>query len=360
MNLNLFADIGVPDSQLHPKYKFLRDEPSLFGERAIVQDWTDNFIDRDNKIVKEFQTTFHSAFWEFFLYKLLVEAGHTIDFTKDRPDFIVKGVPDIYIEAVVSEIKKDGRSEETRNLDDILSMSIPPHQQQDFKNLINEAIVRNSNSILSKSRKYIDSYSKLEWVQETSPFVIAMSSYDQVNYGREFYYAMLALLFGRYYDPNTRNYYPVTSIQKPNTTSTIPVGLFHDEAYRHISAIIFPCTVTLGKLTSLSNSTTDPGQQFNKVVNILHDTDVPKFKLHIVGPEVPEELSDGIFIIHNPIAKHPLPQNFLASTNAVHIRSFPEGLQFNGENSPIVARLNMPKIMFPDLLLKSIFLSYNS
>jgi len=360
MKLNLFDSTGIDETKLHPKFKLLRDQPTLYGEREIVENWTDNFIDRDNKIVLEFQTTFHSTFWEFFLYRLLIEAGFTIDFSHDRPDFIITAPYEIYIEAVVAEIKKDGAKEAQRTLDDILSMCNPPHLQTDFKELIDEAIVRNSNAILSKSKKYLNSYSDLSWINPTFPFVVAMCSFDQINYGREYYYAMLALLFGKYYNPVTRYFDDIISIMKPNTDSEIPVGLFNDDSFSHISAIIFTCTLTFGKLTSLFNSSTNSERQLNKFVNVRHDTEEPFYKIHIVSQEVPEELSDGLFIFHNPNAKNKLPEDFLNQTNIIQLHANDHGCSLVGENAPIVSRLNLSKFTFLNKSINEIFNKYNS
>ncbi len=85
MALDLFGNIDeISEEELHPKYKLLRDKYFYEEERKIILDWTDDFIDRDNKIVKEFQTTFYSSFWEFYLYKVFREMNFEIDFTYDR------------------------------------------------------------------------------------------------------------------------------------------------------------------------------------------------------------------------------------------------------------------------------------
>ena len=69
MALQLFEkQFGSEDINLHEKYKLLRDDPLAKYKRDILLQWTEGFIDRDNKIIKEFQTSFHSAFWEFYLF----------------------------------------------------------------------------------------------------------------------------------------------------------------------------------------------------------------------------------------------------------------------------------------------------
>jgi len=346
MKLDLFKTIeGLQESDLHPKFKFLRDNPGLIGERNILTNWTDEFVDRDNKIIKEFQTTFHSSFWEFYLFRVFKELYFEIDFTKDRPDFIINSPEKIFIEAVVSNIKKDGRDEGTRTFEDVYSMIVPPHKQSDFYEVLNEAIVRNSNAILNKSLKYIEKYINCAWVDETSPFVIALSSYDQVNYGREHFYPMLALLYGLYFNPKLDDYELKESISKPGTSSSIPLGIFKDSSFEHISAIIFSCTVTLGKLTSLSISNGVSDGQLNGVMNIRHDYEYPHYKIQTVSEDNPEYLSDSLFIFHNPIAKNRLNPKVFENSNAIQVIPKNGQLSFEGENTPIYSRLNILKPM---------------
>lgn len=361
MKLDLFKNIeGLSEDDLHPKFKLLRDNAMLNGERSVLADWTDGFIDRDNKIIKEFQTTFHSSFWEFYLFRIFKDLNFDIDFSKDRPDFIINSPEKIFIEAVVSNIKKDGREEDTRTIEDILSMIVPPHKQEDFNEVLDEAIVRNSNAILGKSSKYLEKYISCDWVDEESPFVIALSSYNQVNYGREYFYPMLALLYGMYYNPQNDNYESKDSVFKPGTDSSIPLGIFKDNSYEHISALIFSCTVTLGKLTSLSISNGENETQLNGVINIRHDYEPPYYKIQQVSDKNPEYLSDSLYIFHNPFAKSPLKPTFFEKSNAIQIIPKNGQLSFVGENTPIYSRLNISKFMINDYVLKLIFQDFNS
>lgn len=342
--LDLFTQI-VSYDKLHPKFKIFKECLFLTGEQNILNDWIDGFIDRDNKIVKEFQTTFHSAFWEFYLFSVFKEAGFEIDFNHNRPDFIIKAPQKMYIEAVVSNIKSTGSQEENRTLDDILSMVEPINLQQNFDYNIREAITRYSNSIQSKDKKYEDytNDNKLKFDKE-APYVIALSGYEQINYGKNFYYPMMALLYGLYYDNINDKYTKRNSIIKPDTENKdIPIGLFLDDSKSHISAIIFSCTVTLGKVTSLAISQNKSKLKTNSVLCIRHDTEPPYFKTQIVSPSSPEYLSDGLFIFHNPFAKNALNKELFEKTNAVHISLDIENDRkiFEGNNLPIVSRLNL-------------------
>ena len=348
MSLDLFSPlVGLAEEELHPKFKLLQQEPMLTRERGIVAGWADGFVDRDNKIVHEFQTTFHSAFWEIYLHALFKEAGFDIDFSRNRPDFIINKPTPFYVEAVVSEIKNGGSGEDLRTPADQFTMLEPFDCHDKFSEIVNEAITRHSNSILSKHKK-LSEYLKCEWVDESAPFVLAFGSYDQINYGREYHHSLVALLYGMYFDPVENKYSKVASIRKPGTSAEIPVGLFNGGELDGISAIIFSCTTTLGKLTSLALSASPPEQNYNFVLNIRHNTEEPWYLAHIVSQDVPEELSDGLFVFHNPYAKNPIASDVFSRTNAVQVYKDGNGVKFEGGTLPIVSRFNYPKMLMPE------------
>lgn len=118
--MNLFdTDSNITDEQLHPKYKLIKDNLMGSGERIILQQWIDGMVDRDNKMLHEFQTTFYSCFWEFYLHACFKEAGFVLNQTHNRPDFIIETPTKIYVEAVVANIKDKGRPESERNMSDL-------------------------------------------------------------------------------------------------------------------------------------------------------------------------------------------------------------------------------------------------
>jgi len=350
--LDIFTE-QIKESKLHPKYKTIRDCLNFTGEQEVLKDWIDGFIDRDNKIVKEFQESFHSTFWEFYLYAIFKEAKFEIDFTKNRPDFIIIKPQKLYIEAVVSKIKQNGIKEEERTLEDILSMLKPVHLHKDFNNSLNESITRYSNSIESKYKKYNGyttskgkyhkGYLEDKDFDKNAPYIIALSGYEQINYGNNFHYAMLSLLYGIHYDNLNDKYSKEESILKPNTNSKIKLGLFLNDAMKDISAIIFSSTVTLGKLTSLSISQNKSPLKLNSVLCMKHDTEPPYFKPQIVSKDNPEYLSDGLFIFHNPFAVNPISNDLFKNTNAINVKfDIDKGYKtFEGNNLPIVSRLNL-------------------
>lgn len=346
--LDLFkTNDRIPISKLHPKFRLLSEMATMDGERKILSEWTEGFVDRDNKIVKQFQTTFHSAFWEFYLFRLFKDLGFGIDFSKNRPDFIITDPLQIFIEGVVSNVKAGGRDESSRNAIDILANLDPPHLQSDFRTNMDEAIVRYANAITEKASKIRNDYTKLQHVNTDAPFIIALSSYSQVNYGREFYHPMVALLYGMYYDPADRSYKITDSITKPGSASQIPLNIFESSDLEQVSAVLFSCTVTVGKLTSLSKSVNNSPLNMNTVLLIREESKAPHYWFQEVSEESPELHSDGLFVFHNPKAKNKLPEDIFSSSCALQVKLTDGGLQFYGNREPIYSRLSLPSLLLP-------------
>ena len=344
MKLNLFENNkNLKNENLHPKVCFLKNNFAFASERQLLLDWTEGLLDRDNKFVREFQETFHSSFWEIYLYKLFVDAGFELDQSHRMPDFIIKKPQEVYVEAVTANIRKGGKSEDERSIEDQMSMLIPPYLQTDFYQILNEGIIRGANSIQSKHKKFVKEYKYREWIQENNPFIIAMGAFDQINYGREFIYPMVALLYGMYFDAEQEIFHEKMEIEKPQTGASVPIGIFRNSNYEEISAIVFSCTLTLGKLTSLSIS--NGNYSLNAVYNIRQDFNTNKYVLQIVNSSCPEDIADGVFIFHNPNAKNKLSEKFFEKI-AVTQFFFEDGhLMYCGNITPIVSRLNISKWM---------------
>lgn len=322
----LFIPIVEQDKQ-HPKFKFLLD-PSYQNEREILNAWWDEFVLKDGKTktITEFQTTFHSMFWELYLNKVFLDSGYKIDETVKSPDFFIHfNEHKVSIEAVVANIAKDGDPEDKRTLQDAFG-------ENNINEISDEAIVRLFNAIDYKNKKYFKNYVDNKDV-ESNPFTIAVADYGQINYGQTYIYAMLSLLYSAYYDPkdttdlkilcndNFNREYKFKEKHIKKSGGSLDIGLFQNKKYSHISAIIYSSTLSLGKLTSLSSDHFYP--RF-----VLIDRDIPSLnqeeltfeKIRFSGSNPDETLNDGLFIFHNPFADKPLNDEFLNQKGVSHIR----------------------------------------
>lgn len=362
MELLLFNEIkGLFDDMKHMKFKLLKDEIQLSAEKQLLCNYTDGLLDRDKKMVRQFQETFHSTYWEIIIYQLCIEAGFSLDQTHSFPDFVIKKPNEFYIEAVVSNIKQTGIKESERTLNDQLSMLIPPQFQEDFSNVLDESIVRSSNAIFSKIKKYED-YKKEKWFNKEKPFIIALSSCDQINYGREFIYPMMALLYGRYYLPRENGCVMKECIKKEETGADLPLGIFLNSKYSHISAIMYTCTNTIGKLTSLALS--NGLNTSNSVLDVVRDAEDNSFpfKFRVVNKDSTESVSDGIFIFHNPYATAPVDPKLFEKTNVTHVFFENNELALMGVTTPLYTRFSTSSLIAQplfDRLIENLAISWN-
>lgn len=368
--MDVFKKIeNLSEENLHPKFKLLRDSISYNSEKMIIQEWTSDFFDKDKKIAYEFQTTFHSSFWEFYLHKVLKVMGAKLNERHHAPDFIIENAGGFYIEAVISEIKKGGDSELDRTPEDQFNNLVEFKSDAEFSLLINEAITRHSASILTKLEKYTGYYHKNkfkkgykshEWVEESKPYVIALSSYDQINYGKESFYSMVALLYGFYFSPETYSYNKKNSILKPNTNSEIKLGIFSDKKFSDISAIIFTSTLTLGKLTSLVLS--EGQHSLNSAILVKqYDEDDIRCVVQTVCPDFPETLFDGLYVFHNPNAESKFNFQGLEDSHVMEVTSDFKSFTFEANRHlPVRARYVGGFRPFKKLISDTAFYEYNS
>ncbi|WP_373853116.1 hypothetical protein AAHX03_08075 [Klebsiella variicola subsp. variicola] len=352
---------------LHFKFNDLNKLLGYAGAKEVVSSWGNDFYDRDKKAKKEFQTSFHSTFWELYLHAALKEMNFKVSEKHNRPDFIVESPTEMYIEAVVSEIKKDGTPEKLRTIEDVEANLRPITTRREFSDIIDEAISRHSNSLESKLKKYtghikkdntpVKGYVDCNWVSPKAPYIIALSSHDQIAYGREFIYSMFALLYGQYYDPENKIYTKKNKIKKPGTNSDLDLGIFLNPSFKEVSAVLFCNTLTLGKASSLHKS---ENINFDTVINIRYLQDEPHFRVHEVTPENPEKLLDGLYIFHNPFAKNKLELGIFNKLAQFSMDEY--GPHQIGSYPLLVSRFHtnmLPSSIIPSIKA-DIFSSYNS
>ena len=309
--MDLFT-LQVAKEKLHPNFKSVtRKIPSgyvsiglnLEKDRKTLELWAKGFPDRDKKLVKEFQTTFNSSFWEIYLYKLFSEYNFTFNWEHSSPDFFLSsdGI-DFIVEATTANKATDEKPNEW-DKEETLVNPLNPEAYENYQNNMNEAnrysIIRLSNGILSKFRKYKDNYSKLEHVKN-KPFVIAIAPFEQPFFYYQYSRPIMALLYDIYVDeelsyknPNDYPYPPtvyLNTIEKDNG-SEIPLGFFNDDSMKEVSAVIFSCNAVWSKLSDKE-----------KMLLFLTKQGITMEKTH-------ELIEDGLFVFHNPYAKHPLDKS---------------------------------------------------
>tara|TARA_R110000796_G_scaffold237778_1_gene357933 strand:- start:4320 stop:5192 length:873 start_codon:yes stop_codon:yes gene_type:complete len=217
------------------------------------------------------------------------------------PDFIIQKNNKIYsVEAVVANFSQNSKPEEERNFEDV-------YGENDIYQIIDASIFRTLNAITYKSNKFLTTYSTKECVA-SNPYIIALADYGQINYGQAAFYSMMSVLYNAAYDPEGKldlkilcddsfgNEYKYIESCKNHNGEKLPLGLFSNYENKHISAILFTCTLTLGKLTSLTKNHTPSRFVYLERQHIK--------QIRYSGSETDESLLDGLFLFLNPYAEH--------------------------------------------------------
>lgn len=219
--MDLFS-VEVKEKRLHSNFKYLQGDAEL---RAVLNNWVIGFEDRDNKFVKEFQTTFNSSFWELYLHACFKNLGFKIDYSHYAPDFYLKSrrtKTNLLVEAVATNTPENGTPEYER-IEELNRL----YKSGDDYNKIHSEIVhlateRIANSIKSKCEKYEDSYSSMEHVQGKT-FILAVGSFEQPFFYLQGTAAIERVLYGliKAEYRNDRPYFEYSNhIIKKNTDPT--------------------------------------------------------------------------------------------------------------------------------------------
>lgn len=315
--MKLFTPV-VPPERFHKNFASVL-MPFRQAERDLLEAWAHGFVDRDRKLLEEFQTTFNSSFWEVYLHAAFKEYDFLIDWSHASPDFNVRSKRcDFVVEAATANAAqgKPNEWDRTFSREELESL-------RRFKALNTEAIIRLSNAILGKVKKYQDTYRNLPHVRG-KPFVIAIAPFEQPHFNHQHDRSIRALLYDHYVDEDAyldnRDAFPngppsvkLGFVSKDNGAE-IPLGLFNDNGMSEISAIAFSCLATWGKLSAMSEN---PATE--TVIDSLWATP-PNGKperRRCSRAEHIETVRDGLQIYHNPYATRPLPPDVFRAPRVV-------------------------------------------
>lgn len=306
MAIDLFTPV-VPEEKQHPNFRMITTPGLNTHEIEVIKSWAEGFVDRDGKVVKEFQTTFNSTFWELYLHASFRDLGFTADYSYESPDFILsRNGHEIAAEATIASHPEGYTAEWERDI------SKDAIEKLDAEEIVVLASVRLANALATKHKKYLESYSKLEHVQGL-PFVLCIAPFEQPFFFEQSDNAIRRVLysFDRYlYKDMPEEQKRVIfgeamfdSLVKSNGTE-IELGFFRDERMKEVSAVIFSNCATFGKVRALSKNIDAPILFIAKRYN---DHGLQPFHLVQEKKDYKETLLDGINLFLNPFAERPMP-----------------------------------------------------
>lgn len=345
MSINLF-ETSLDENKLHPYFKEIKNAPEYAKTHKLINEWSEGVFERRGeaaKFINEFQTSFNSTYWEVYLNKAFRLLEFKIDYTKASPDFNLqnKCKRNISVEAVTS------------------NPSAPPELKLDMssilaENFLDDATLKLSGKIRDKHQLYLGdskgkySYSSLEHVKG-NPFVLAIAPFDSKLSQSQNNTAMNRVLYGLEPPVNYNKAQTVVASVKNKNGKDIDLGVFTNESYKEISAVIFSTTGTFGKAVALAGTASfvkttrlrkmgiveflakEGLEKIGRTITKVSDTydifserfysgiDVCGHDIHICsGSDHKETHLDGLQVYHNPFATHPLLESDFSAKEIVH------------------------------------------
>lgn len=315
--MNLFEPI-IEEARLHQHFRQMLNSLRENDREEFLR-WATGFPDRDGKLTEEFQISFNSVFWEIYLFAVFNTYGFELDWSNHSPDFSVTSCNNQF---TVEAVTANAASGKTNEWDKVYSPSYFASFNIDTLN--KEAMIRLSNSIHYKYRKYKKDYETMSHVIRR-PFVLAVGPFEQPFFQHQYNRPIRAVLYDQYvdepaYTANPEKYpqgppHVELNFVKKDNGSDIELGVFNDDRMREISAIIFSSTATWGKVNALAPESPD----HHTIVNSFWYSEPYGELIQKLGTqsEVGETITDGLQIYHNPYALYPLSPNIFRKKGVV-------------------------------------------
>ena len=318
MMMDLFQRLRE-DGGLHPQFLKVRDDPKMAPARAVLRKVAATMADPDGNFVEQFQTHgFDARTFELYLQALFTEAGHQIDRSHERPDFLISrdGLT-VAVEAVTANPppQPDYQPYEPKPVD-------PPRTRDAvFQYLKHEVAIKFGSPLYSKLKKR---YWELPHVAGL-PFIIAIETFHAA--GSLFLSSsalsqyLMGVDHGFHFDDAGQLVVEGTPIKEHVGSKPIPSAFFAQPGAEHVSAVLFSNAGTVPKFGRIGqqgvhNSPAVRMVRYGQCLDHDPNATIPEAFAYEVGdPEVPPEpWREGSVLIHNPWALRPIPAEWLGAS----------------------------------------------
>jgi hypothetical protein len=344
--MDLFHPL-VKKEVLHPLFKKIVSESAYQPTMSVINQWSSGLLGRkqeSDKFIKEFQTTFNSSFWEIYLNKVFIELGYRIDYSKESPDFhlLHSSGRKINVEAVTGNNKHNLSTEYYNNT------SLRAAIERSNEEFLDQATIKLAGKIKDKHELFVGTgnkkhpYSSLAHIQG-NPFVLAIAPFDSHMSFAQNNMAINRVLYG-IEPPNADGSQEQIEHIINSNRQKINLGIFTNDIYKNISAVIFSTTGMFGKAVVQTNFTgmvratryrqfsieeflNAEGRQFmgkrHIKIDSEHDLVCIRFLngMHVCGMDMhfyasgkhKESHLDGLHVYYNPYAAVPLSKDLFVA-----------------------------------------------
>ena len=318
---SLFEPV-VEEQRFCPEFREIRTLGADFPSRRMLEDVYQDFNDPNGNFVEQFQTTaFHARYFELYLFAYFSRSGYTVDRNKPRPDFLVSrnGVVAAIEATTVNPSTSGVLSDVGKNVSDLSEEEIRDYEK-------NELPIRFGSPLYSKLGKR---YWELDHCRGL-PFVIAIEAFHDKEAMIFSDSALAQYVYGRQWTGALSRSGVLEGQGRPIEShqvvgKSIPSGFFYQPDSQHVSAVLFTNSGTSAKFSRIGYQSgfgcnkikmERAGYCFNQRLNAADPT---FFRYDLDQPPFVESWGQGLMVLYNPNAVHPLPRDFFVCAAQMYI-----------------------------------------
>lgn len=296
--MDFFTPVTDLDKQ-SPRFQELITSRGFTPALGLLREQMHYFEDVDGNFVQQFQSSgFDARLWELYLYALFTELGYGFDRAHAAPDFHCQGLRgDVFVEATT-----------------VNPSATPPEIDDSSQEAYYEHYVptKFGSALFSKLQK---KYWELPHVAG-SPFILAVQDFHAPQAMAWSNSALVEYLYG------------IRQIEtkRPDGTSEIvsqkidkyewrgkevPAGFFSQPDTEHVSAVLANPGGTLSMFNRMGYLAGFGDRSIGMIRGGIcyRGKLIPEsFAAQVHEPGYSESWRDGVSILHNPHARHPLPE----------------------------------------------------
>jgi hypothetical protein len=282
----------------------------------MLDDVYQTFDDPDGNFLEQFQTSgFNARFLELYLFAYFTRTGFAVDRPAAGPDFIAtkEGLP-IAVEATTVNPSESGTmsSQRTKKISEMSTDELRRYQ-------LHELPIRFGSPLLSKLKKRY-------WERKTCrglPLVIAVEAFHEEESLAMSDWSLARYLYGLEqtgaWGTGGRLQIRTSKVDSHSVRDkVVPSGFFDQPDAENISAVLFTNSGTSAKFARMgyqhgvgheSVFIRRTGYCFNQDPDAMDPT---FFSYSLSEPPFVERWGQGLVLLHNPRARHPIPREVFA------------------------------------------------
>jgi hypothetical protein len=315
----------VPAERLNAHFKRLRDDPSQEPARLMMDEVFQGFEDPDGNFREQFQTTgFDSRIFELYVFAYLSRSGFDVRRDQGSPDFMAtQGGLTVGIEATT--VGPTATANQASPGHASASPTLTPEQLRE--KLENELPIKFGSPLFSKLRRQ---YWTLDHCKGR-PLIFAIEAFHENRSLRYTSSSLSTYLYGlKQLATWTEDGQLVPQVEHVGSHTSgakvIPSNFFGQPEARHVSAVMFTNSGTVPKFGRMGyQAGYHRGRVSMKRVGTCYDHDpnsaTPvEFSYDVEEPPTPETWGQGLEILHNPNALHPIPLDFFPEAAQLYMK----------------------------------------